>query len=417
MYYIVCAIAGQRVGKGMFSILRSLASLFALFIFTSLVAKEPIALSEAIPKDSLRQGHFWTPDEANLEMKGFAKTWDDRASWEGRASSIREEILKGLHWDRMPKVEGDFRPIIHSRKEMDGYVVENIAIQSFPGFYSTGNLYLPAEPKKRNPAILNPHGHASDKRVKEDVQKRCAVFARMGAIAFTYDMVGYAESTQVNHKMPIAALLQAWNSTRVLEYLLSRPDVDSERIGMTGGSGGGTQTFVLTAIDDRITVSAPVVQVSAHFFGGCVCESGMAVHESDSHGTNNVEFAAMAAPRPLMIVSDGADWTRNSPRIEYPYIQSVYALFDAEHKAEHVHLHGEGHDYGYSKRSAVYPFFAFHLGLSYKRIPYDNGFDESFVTVLPQEELYVFDEAHPRPSDALIGDEAVMEYLGFSDDR
>tara|TARA_B110000467_G_scaffold162450_1_gene185751 strand:+ start:6166 stop:7308 length:1143 start_codon:yes stop_codon:yes gene_type:complete len=380
------------------------------------MAKDAIVLSEAIPESSLRQGHFWTPDEANLEMKGFARTWNDRASWEQRTRVIREGILHGLHWDRMPKIKGGFRPIIHSRKEMDGYVVENIAIRSFAGFYVTGNLYSPANPKAKNPAILNPHGHATDKRVKEDVQKRCAAFARMGAIAFAYDMVGYAESTQVNHKMPIAALLQAWNSTRVLEYLLSRPDVDPEMIGMTGGSGGGTQTFVLAAIDDRIAVSAPVVQVSAHFFGGCVCESGMPIHQSESYGTNNVEFAAMAAPRPLMIVSDGADWTRNSPRIEYPYIQSVYALFDAEHKAEHVHLHGEGHDYGYSKRSAVYPFFAFHLGLSYKKLPYDNGFDESFVTILPAEELYVFDEEHQRPSDALIGDEAVMEYLGFSED-
>ncbi|MBT5815606.1 MAG: acetylxylan esterase [Opitutales bacterium] len=400
----------------MFSFLRSSVSLFSLFVLASLMAKDVIVLSEAIPESSLRQGHFWTPDEANLEMKGFARTWNDRASWEQRTRVIREGILHGLHWDRMPKIKGGFRPIIHSRKEMDGYVVENIAIRSFPGFYVTGNLYSPANPKAKNPAILNPHGHATDKRVKEDVQKRCAAFARMGAIAFAYDMVGYAESTQVNHKMPIAALLQAWNSTRVLEYLLSRPDVDPEMIGMTGGSGGGTQTFVLAAIDDRIAVSAPVVQVSAHFFGGCVCESGMPIHQSESYGTNNVEFAAMAAPRPLMIVSDGADWTRNSPRIEYPYIQSVYALFDAEHKAEHVHLHGEGHDYGYSKRSAVYPFFAFHLGLSYKKLPYDNGFDESFVTVLPAEELYVFDEEHQRPSDALIGDEAVMEYLGFSED-
>jgi dienelactone hydrolase len=400
----------------MFSFLRSSVCLFSLFVLASLMAKDAIVLSEAIPESSLRQGHFWTPDEANLEMKGFARTWNDRASWEQRTRVIREGILHGLHWDRMPKIKGGFRPIIHSRKEMDGYVVENIAIRSFAGFYITGNLYSPANPKAKNPAILNPHGHATDKRVKEDVQKRCAAFARMGAIAFAYDMVGYAESTQVNHKMPIAALLQAWNSTRVLEYLLSRPDVDPEMIGMTGGSGGGTQTFVLAAIDERIAVSAPVVQVSAHFFGGCVCESGMPIYQSESYGTNNVEFAAMAAPRPLMIVSDGADWTRNSPRIEYPYIQSVYALFDAEHKAEHVHLHGEGHDYGYSKRSAVYPFFAFHLGLSYKKLPYDNGFDESFVTILPAEELYVFDEEHQRPSDALIGDEAVMEYLGFSED-
>ena len=237
---------------------KSLVLLFVALLYgaTSLSAKELVNLNEVITEDMLCVGHYWTPDEANLQMKEFASTWKGRRSWERRAKAIREGILEGLHWDQMPEIEGDFQPIIHSRREMDGYAVENIAIQSFPGFYLTGNLYLPTDLKDKNPAILSPHGHSRNKRLTHDVQKRCAVFARMGAITFTYDMVGYAESTQVNHKMPIAALLQTWNSTRVLEYLLSRPDVDSKRIGMTGGSGGGTQTFLLTAIDKRITVSA-----------------------------------------------------------------------------------------------------------------------------------------------------------------
>jgi len=148
-------------------------------------------------------------------------------------------------------------------------IVENIYIESFPGFYITGNLYRPVHAKEKNPAILSPHGHFQDGRFEEDVQYRCAVLARMGAIVFAYDMVGYGDSHQVDsHTIPIALLLQTWNSKRVLEYLLSRSDVDGERIGMTGGSGGGTQTFMLTAIDDRIRVSVPAIQVSAHFSEG-----------------------------------------------------------------------------------------------------------------------------------------------------
>lgn len=379
----------------------------------------PVDLQTVIQNEDLCVGRYWTPDEANLKMKEFALSWHDRESWEQRTRQIRAGILTGLHWDHMPAIEGNFNPIIHSRKEMDGYVVENIAIESFPGFYITGNLYSPENPETRNPAVLNPHGHHPDKRLTHYIQRRCASFARMGAIAFAYDMVGYAESTQVNHKIPIAALLQTWNSKRVLDYLLSRPDVDPERIGMTGGSGGGTQTFLLTALDDRIKVSAPVVQVSAYFFGGCVCESGMPIHKNGNFQTNNVEIAALAAPRPLLLVSDGMDSTRNTPRIEFPYLQKVYALYDAEHKAENVHLPQEGHDYGYSKRTSVYPFFMHHFDLDAKSMPYnksrreDYGFDESFITILEPEELFVFNKDHPRPDNALIGDKAVMEFLGF----
>ncbi|MFT6811231.1 MAG: dienelactone hydrolase [Saprospiraceae bacterium] len=376
--------------------------LLLLFLFT--------ATSLSAQSSMLCQGHHWTEDEGNLMLKEFASEWETKAEWESRATTIKSNILKGMQFDKMSAFREAPKIIIHSTREMDGYIVENIAVESFPGFYVTGNLYRPTDKRDKYAAILSPHGHLKDKRLTHYIQKRCAMLARMGAVVIAYDMVGYAESTQVTHKMPIAMLLQTWNSTRLLDYLLSRPDVDSERVGMTGGSGGGTQTFLFTAIDDRITASLPAVQVSAHFFGGCVCESGMPIHKSEAHQTSNVEIAALCAPRPMMLISDGDDWTRNTPRVEYPYIQSIYALYDAEHKVENVHLPLERHDYGYSKRSAAYNFFGHYLKLNFK-VPYDDGYDESFVTILSPEELKVFNERHPRPQNALNGDDAVIEYL------
>tara|TARA_R110002049_G_scaffold243170_2_gene416944 strand:- start:2479 stop:3642 length:1164 start_codon:yes stop_codon:yes gene_type:complete len=356
-------------------------------------------------------GSYWTEDEANLVMKKFASEWDDLESWEKRSSRIKKGIIDGMKLDKMPKIIGNFNLIIRHTRILDGYIVENIAIESFPGFFITGNIYRPVTDEGKYAAILSPHGHMKDKRYTDYIQLRCATLARMGAVVFAYDMVGYAESNQVNHRIPIALLLQTWNSKRVLEYLLSRPDVDANRIGMTGASGGGTQTFVLAAIDNRIKVAAPVVQVSAHFFGGCVCESGMPIHKSADHQTNNVEIAALCAPRPLLLVSDGADWTSNTPRVEYPYIQKVYALYNAEHKLENVHLQSERHDYGYSKRTAVYNFFAQHLSLDSGNVPYLEGYKEDFIKILPPEDLLVFGNDNPRPKNVLQGDEAVMQYL------
>lgn len=361
----------------------------------------------------LCRGKYWTENQANLMMKEFASGWSDRVSWEKRAAVIRDGIVSGMKLDQMPKPSNPVKLLVTNSHTCDGYIVDNVAFESFPGFYVTGNLYRPANPDKQCAAILSPHGHWANRRLNAEVQARCAAFARMGAIVFVYDMVGYTDSKQITHDIPIALLLQTWNSKRVLDYLLSRPDVDPERIGITGESGGGTQTIVHTAIDKRIKVSVPVVMVSAHFFGGCTCESGMPIHRSADHQTNNVEIAALCAPRPMLVISDGYDWTRNTPRIEYPYLQKVYALYDAEHKVENVHFPAEIHDYGYNKRSVAYTFLAYHLKLDIGKIPYKNGFDESFITLLPEDDLRVFTPEHPMPANALQGDAAILNYLNL----
>ncbi len=358
-------------------------------------------------------GHHWTEDEAASMMKKFGDEWHDIKSWEMRAATIRKGLIDGMGLDQMPKIEGQFNPVINNTRVMDGYVVENIAIESFPGFYITGNIYRPTKYEGKIPAILCTHGHKSNRGFTENLQIRCASLARMGAIVFSYNMVGRGTPQKVSHGIPIGLLLQTWNSRRVLEYLLSREDVDPNKIGMTGESGGATMTFILAAIDERVKVTVPVAQISAHFFGGCSAESGMPVHKSSNHQTNNVEIAALAAPRPMLIVSDGADWTINTPIIEYPYIQKVYALYCAEHKVRNVHLPLEKHDYGYSKRAAAYAFLAHHLDLDLDAIPYEEGYDESFVTILPNEYLTVFSEKNPLPSTALSGDQAIMDYLSI----
>ncbi len=372
-----------------------------------------LGLSAHSQDDMLCVGKYWTEEEAALMMEKFASQWSDKKSWEIRASHIRKVLIDGMQLKKMPEVKGEFNPITNSYRELNGYSIENIAIESFQGFYVTGNVYRPLKKQKSYAAILSPQGHGVDKRFSEETQKRCAVFARMGAIVFTYDMVGIGESQQVTHKMPIALLLQTWNSKRVLEYLISLPDVDPERVGMTGFSGGGTQTFMLSAIDDRVKAVAPVTQISAHFFGGCICESGMPVHKSKTHQTNNVEIAALCVPRPLLIVSDGGDWTSNTPLVEFPYIKKVYAAYGAENLITNSHFESEGHDYGYSKRSAVYDFFVRYLGLEDGDLRKNNRINEDFVSTIPKDELMVFNTNNPLPEGSIRGDEAVMKYLGF----
>lgn len=369
------------------------------------------AMAQAVDTSMLCQGRYYTEAEGKAALESFATTYHDRKSWEKRADRIRQGIIEGARLNQLPK-KTPLKPIVHSKRTYGGYTVENVAFESLPGFFVTGNLYRPTKKQSSYPAILSPHGHGKDPRFGEDVQRRCATLARMGAIVFAYDMVGNGDATQTSHKHPFALQLQTHNSTRAVDFLISLPEVDEKRIGVTGESGGGTQTFVLTAIDKRIAVSVPVVMVSAFHFGGCVCESGMPIHKSTDHQTSNVEIAALAVPRPMLLVSDGKDWTHNTPEVEYPYIKNVYRLYGKENLVENHHLPDEGHDYGFSKRKGAYFFLAKHLGLSLENIINDEGeISEGFVKVEQPEVLHVFDKQHPMPIYAVMGDEAVSDML------
>ncbi len=368
-----------------------------------------ISFAQSTPE--LCQGAYFTEPQGKDFLAQHVP--NSKQEWETRAQQIRNRILEGGELQKMPARPGS-KPIVHSRREMNGYTVENVAFESVEGYYVTGNLYKPLNAKGPLPAVLCTHGHIkdSDARFLEYVQARCANLARMGAVVFVYDMLGYSDAQQTPHKIPKAFKLQTINSIRALDFLLSQPNIDKSRVGVTGESGGGTQTFMLTALDPRVTVSVPVVMVSAHFFGGCVCESGMPVHKKGNFQTNNVEIAALAAPRPMLIVSDGADWTKNNPEVEFPHLQKIYGLYGKTNLIENVHLPNEKHDYGPSKRAAAYRFLAKHLRLDLSKVTgADGSIDESNFKLLDRKDLEVFNAAHPRPANALMGEEAIMALL------
>lgn len=319
---------------------------------------------------------------------------------------------------------------------MGEYSVEKVYFHSMPGFLVTGNLYRPKHAGASAPGVLCPHGHHRDGRfhkataaeidaqiqqgaetfrnnARSPLQARCVHLAKMGCVVFHYDMIGYADSQQIPHEVahgfrqqrpdlnsdqrwglfsPRAEslgqsvmALQTWNSIRALDFLTSLPDVDPDRIGVTGASGGGTQTFILCAIDDRPDVAFPAVMVSTAMQGGCICENCCYLRID----AGNVDFAALFAPKPLGLTA-ADDWTRDMASDGFPQLQQLYRLFD---RSENVALTARlefGHNYNQVSREAMYRWFAKHLGLPGPVV-------ETEIEFLTPDQLTVFDDQHPRP--------------------
>jgi acetyl esterase/lipase len=322
-------------------------------------------------------------------------------SWLARRKQLREAFLKGASLWPLP-TRTPLNPVTHGRRERDGYSVENVTIETFPGFFCTGNLYRPLPQKRSGPGILCPHGHFQDGgRLRPDQQIRCAHLARMGATVFSYSMVGWQDAQQTSHKDPLVMPLQTWNSVRALDFLCATEGVDPERIGCTGASGGGTQTFFLAAIDERVRASAPVAIVYPWAPPGCCQCEGAALPIFATASTNAIEFSACVAPRAQLFISVGGDDTRDFPSVGFPFVRSIYRLTGQSDNVENVHLADEGHDYGPSKRAAMYAFFARHLDLA----PLEEVRDR--ISIEKPEALLAVDEAHPLPPHALRGSEAI----------
>src|SRR5450759_881013 len=387
-------------------------ALFGLFVsFTMIGVKNKN--QDKKPESMLCVGDYWTEAEGKAFLEKMRGTYTTSEAWKKRAKQIRAQILKGAGLDKYPK-KCPLNPIIGEKRVFEGYKVQNIAFERLPGVYVTGSLYTTTNAKGKIPGILSPEGHWSNPknygRYRPEAQIRYAAMARMGAMVWAYDAVGYGQLVEFGwkHEHRESLKLQTWNSIRGIDFLLSL-GADPKRIGMTGASGGGTQTFLLTAIDDRVAVSVPVVQVSAHFFGGCICESGMPIHKSKNFQTNNVEIAALAAPRPLLLVSDGDDWTKNTPNVEYPHIKYIYGLLGKSNLVENVHLPNDKHGYDDNKRIAVYPFLAKYLGLDVtKAMNPDGTLNEKNIVIEDQKALYSFNDKHPFPANAIRNNDDVV---------
>ncbi|MFC1634906.1 alpha/beta hydrolase family protein [Planctomycetota bacterium] len=378
-----------------------------------------------------------------------------RQQWEQRRSDLKRRIrvATGL-WPIPDKTP--LNPVIHGRVERDDFTVDKVYFESYPDHFVTGLLFKPKHISGRLPGVLCPHGHGGrlqdygEKGIREQIVRgaerfedsgrypklaRCAQLARMGCVTFIFDMVGYADSVQISrevaHKfgkqrpefntkenwgffatqaeLRLQSImgLQTWNSIRALDFLCGLPEVDSKQIGVTGGSGGGTQTILLCAIDPRPVVAFPNGMVSTDMQGGCTCENCSLLRI----GTGNVELAALFAPKPQGMTAAN-DWTKEMMTKGYPELKQLYTMLGAQKNVICHSLTHFPHNYNYVSRALMYSWFNKHLAL---------GLEEPVVEEdwppLTKEEWTVWNDEHPRPVDDPDHERSLLGYMTRESDR
>jgi hypothetical protein len=419
------------------------ALLPAELFFSSLLAGSPAALPADARLQALKDlnGYFpFTPSASPAE-------------WSVRREYVIRQLKVALGLWPMPERPA-IQAVVHGRVDREDYTVDRVYFESSPGLLVTGSLYLPkappSSPDGTRPTILCPHGHwpngrfhdHGDGEIKNQLQSggetdpvggrhplqaRCVQLARMGCMVFLYDMLGYADGSSLTQQLTHgfarqrpelsrpeqwglfsaqselrclnAMGLQTWNSIRALDWISSRPDCDRTRIGCTGASGGGTQTFILTALDDRVAAAFPAVMVSTAMQGGCTCENASYLRVN----TGNIEFAALAAPRPIAMTG-ADDWTVEIETKGLPELKRHYAMLGAPDNVQ-AKYRKFPHNYNLPSRLMMYDFFNRTLKLGIDAIA------ERPYVPLTQQEATVFGEGHPAPDRSEAAEVALLRSL------
>lgn len=295
--------------------------------------------------------------------------------WAKQRAELREKLVAA--WGGFPEKPCDLDVQKHGELKRDGYTVEKVSFQTRPGVRMTANAYVP-DKKGKLPAILQVHGHWKGAKQDPVVQSRCIGAAKLGFFVLCVDAFGAGErgigkalgeyhgemagATLFPVGLPLSGL-QVYENRRAVDYLLTRPEVDGERIGVTGASGGGNQTMYAAAMDERLKAAVPVCSVGNYqaYLGQacCLCE----VVPGALSFTEESGLLAMTAPRALMIVSatkDAPQFSVDAAKVSINGAIPVFKLFGKEKSLHHA-IFESGHDYSKPMREAMYGWMALHL--------------------------------------------------------
>lgn len=298
-----------------------------------------------------------------------------------RKAQIRNQLLEVLGGlpERTP-----LNARIVGALERPNYRIEKVVFESQPGFFVTGNLYLPKQGAPPYPGVLFPLGHEPGGKAYPIWQQMLGALAQKGYVALTWDPVGQGERTQLwdddlgrpkllgstleHTVIGIQCLLLGdnlarytiWDGMRALDYLLSRPEVDASRIACTGNSGGGTHTAYLAALDDRIQVAAP----SCYLTNWSRLLTSIGPQDAEQnlppwiyHKLDHPDFIHAFAPKPYLILSAIRDFfSISGARETYREARRIYGLLGAEEKIHMVDA-DDGHGYSEPRRLAAYSWF------------------------------------------------------------
>ncbi len=296
-----------------------------------------------------------------------------QVDWLTRAAEITAHLRRSLGLDRLAPYQTPLSAQVVGVLPRAGYNLEKVTYATLPDLWAAAHVYVPANLHAPAPAVLFAPGHWMENgKLEPDIQICCANLALRGFVALVYDPIGQGERLgdwmEHGHLEPLLvgvsqAGFMVWESMRALDYLLSRPDVDKTRIGMTGASGGGLNTFYTSALDARIAVSVPVCFVTTFY--------QMMTAERDRNWEDGVDlcnqvpevmaYAEMSdigglfAPKPLCLIAARHDWMFpiTGTRAVYQRLREVYRFWEAEQNVRLVEVDDE-HGYTQPMREAMY---------------------------------------------------------------